>query len=163
MHTDLENLQQNHRSRAHDPLLSHLSDQPPETGRIPLHHFRLAEEPQDPRRGIKGAKHDGDAAVLVHVADGFTAGAGAVDISGLGGGEDGEGGGREAFRGKIDVRAGEGGRGGEEDGLRESLVVRGGWFRGTKVREGWGYYPVAEVVGDEVPEVAHRDVIGYVA
>ena len=58
---------------------------------IPLHHAPPTEKPHDPWTSLKGAEHDCHPPVLVHVADGLAAGAGAVDVGGLVGGEDAEG------------------------------------------------------------------------
>lgn len=55
------------------------------------------------------------------MTDGLGAGARGVEVGGLGGGEDGEGGCGEAFGGEVDMAARQGGGGGEEDRLGEGL------------------------------------------
>lgn len=113
--TYLPHLQQHHRPRPLHPPLPHPPHPPLEPPLPPLHHLPPAEQAQDPRARPKGAEHDGDAPVLVHVGHGLAAGACGVDVGGPGRGEDGKGGGGEAFGGDVDVGAGEGGGGGEED------------------------------------------------
>lgn len=88
-------------------------------GLIPLYYTARAEKPHDSRRGSKRAEHDGTAAVLVDVRDGLCAGAGGINVSTLCGREDGEGGGREAFRGDVNVFPGQRRRSCEEEGLGE--------------------------------------------
>ena len=55
------------------------------------------------------------------MGEGLGSGARGVEVGGLVGAEDGEGGFGEAFGGEVDVGAVEGGGGGEEERLGESL------------------------------------------
>ncbi len=90
--TNLENIQQNRRPRTLNPLLAHPPQQALEPRIIPLDDRPRAEESHDPRTFGKRAEHDGDPAVLVNMTDGLAAGAGGVDVGGVVGAEDGEGG-----------------------------------------------------------------------
>lgn len=88
----LENIQQNHRSGALNPLLPHPLQQPFKPHVVPLDNLARAEKPQDPRARGERTEHDGDPAVFVDMADAFAAGTGGVDVGGVVGVEDGEGG-----------------------------------------------------------------------
>ena len=120
--TYLPNIQQNHRPRPFNRLraLPHLLNPHTKLTTIPLDDPAPTKKPHNPRTRAKATKHDRHAPILVHMGDGFGAGAGSVDVRTGVRGEDGECGGRQALGGQVDVGAGERGGGSVKEGLGES-------------------------------------------
>lgn len=127
---DLEDVEVQDGSGGGDGIYGHAVEHPGELRPVPFDDTAGAEETEDTGGGEEGAEHEGDAAILVEMADGLVAGAGAVDVGSFVGAEDGEGGRGQAFGGEVDVLACQGGGRDEEDGLLEAplgeVIVEGG-------------------------------------
>lgn len=116
-------------SGAGEGLDSHAIEHHLELGLVPFDDPAGAEETEDARRGEERAEHDGNASILVDMADGLVAGAGDIDIGSFIGAQDGKRCGRQSLRRKIDVTTCDWGGSDEEDGLVETpfgeVIVEG--------------------------------------